>query len=109
MCARSGHSAIQPEAGLESSCPHKLSPPTHPPNPLTTASISAHKFSSCFPQVSGVVFPLTLQSPARPPQYSCSYARLKVLCVALSANTFLFAAAYLSRRDTGRRLGLLAL
>jgi len=29
-----------------------------------------------------------------------------VLCVALSPDTFLFAAAYLSRRDAGQRLGV---
>ncbi len=33
----------------------------------------------------------------------------KVLCATLFANTFLLAAPYLSRRDTGRCLGLLAL
>src|SRR5258708_22128804 len=38
---------------------------TTQPNPLTTSSISTDKFSTCFPQVSGVLFPLTLQSPAR--------------------------------------------
>jgi len=54
-------------------------------------------------------FPQTLQPPVHPQHFSSSYARLKVLCVAFSANTFLLAAAYVSRRDAGRCLGLLAL
>jgi len=54
-------------------------------------------------------FPQTLQPPVHPQYFSSSYARLKVLCVVFSANTFLLAAAYVSRRDAGRCLGLLAL
>src|SRR5712664_4087148 len=67
------------------------------------------KFPLVFHRFGGVPFPLTLQAPARLHHCSSSNARLKVLCAALSANTFLFAAPYLSRRDAGRRLGLLAL
>ena len=47
--------------------------------------------------------------PACNPSSSSSRARPRVRCEVPSANTFLFAAAYLSGRVAGRRVGLLAL
>src|SRR5882757_8959663 len=56
------------------------------------------RFSTCFPQV-GSAFSAHLAVSSLPHHHSFRYARLKVSCVPLSANTFLLAPPYLSRRD----------
>ena len=64
-----------------------------------------HLFSTGF----GSTFSPTLQSPHVLIATPTDMQGLEVLCVPLSANTFLLAAAYHARRDAARRLGLLAL
>jgi hypothetical protein len=76
---------------------------------LNTQMSHLKKFSTCFPQVSGVVFHTPCNFLYVPVTTFTAMQGFKVLCATLFANTFLLAAPYLSRRDTGRCLGLLAL
>ena len=64
-----------------------------------------HLFSTGF----GSTFSPTLQSRHVLIATPTDMQGLEVLCVPLSANTFLLAPPYVSRRDAGRRLGILAL
>ena len=106
MCAKSGYLPFDRKTG--GSLPVHMS--SHHPTKLPDHFLDFyrqifHLFSTGF----GSTFSTHLAISCTFSSLPHSYARLKVLCVALTANTFLFAAAYLSGRDAGGRLGLLAL